>query len=184
MMIVMNTAKPRPRYSGEPHGKACGALMLGHKANKPAWAPDAAGFEHGPLPPIQSLKPASTRWMPMSITVGPVTMGGKTLRRTLGGRKEMRISVMAQMAEVRAWEEISTGIRRTEAAGVHLTKSPLTDGNDAEGDADNRKNTGADEVSIGGEKASVNRKGPRTNQLQREAFYVTRAFDNNTFPTW
>jgi hypothetical protein len=35
------------------------------------------------------------RWTPINITVGPVTRGGKILRRTGGGRKESKISTRA-----------------------------------------------------------------------------------------
>ena len=55
---------------------------------------------HGPAPPAQPVKPDSTRLMPISMTVGPVTMGGKILSMIFGGKNEMKISTTAQIAAV------------------------------------------------------------------------------------
>ncbi len=116
-MIVMKTEKPRPergvglvsfrggggwslgslpRYSAEPHGRACGAVMSGHSAKNSSGLASA----QRPEPPAQFLKPEEIRLMPISMTVGPVTMGGKMRSMTLGGMKEMRISSSEQTAEV------------------------------------------------------------------------------------
>lgn len=62
--------------------------------------PSAGREEHKPAPPAQLSKPVWMRWTPMSMTVGPVTMGGKIRCRTFGGMKEIDISVSAQMAQV------------------------------------------------------------------------------------
>lgn len=70
--------------------------MLGQSRKKPS----SGSSEQRPLPPAQFLKPVSTRWTPMRMTVGPVTMGGKILCSVFGGRKEIKISVKAQMAQV------------------------------------------------------------------------------------
>jgi hypothetical protein len=62
--------------------------------------PSAGREEHKPAPPAQLSKPVWMRWTPMSMTVGPVTMGGNIRCRTFGGMKEIDISVSAQMAQV------------------------------------------------------------------------------------
>lgn len=61
-MMVMNTEKPRPRYSAEPQGSACGAVMSGQRAKKSV----GLACEQGPLPPSQPWNPDSMRLMPMS----------------------------------------------------------------------------------------------------------------------
>lgn len=53
-----------------------------------------------PLPPAQFSKPLSMRLMPMSMTVGPVTMGGKTRSIVLGGMKAISTSISAHTAAV------------------------------------------------------------------------------------
>lgn len=95
-MIVMNTEKPRPRYSAEPQGRAWGALMFGQRANNPS----VGLVLHGPLPPAQFWNPLSIKLIPINITVGPVTIGGKILSMTFGGMKLIKISSSAQQAAV------------------------------------------------------------------------------------
>lgn len=46
------------------------------------------------------MKPVSIRLTPISITVGPVTIGGKIFCRTFGGKKARPISRKAQQAAV------------------------------------------------------------------------------------
>src|SRR4051794_5102560 len=94
-MMARKTEKPRPRNSALPQGRAWGASMLGHRAKKSL----GSVLEKGPEPPAQLLNPVSTRWTPMSMTVGPVTIGGKILSIVLGGMKEMRISTREQTAQ-------------------------------------------------------------------------------------
>lgn len=67
--------------------------MLGHRAKK-----SVVGLAQGPEPPIQPWKPVSTRWMPISITVGPVTIGGNTRSMTFGGRKAIATTMRAHSA--------------------------------------------------------------------------------------
>ena len=89
-MMVMNERKPSPRNSAEPQGSGCGALMVGHMANRP-WA----GLErHAPLPPIQLSAPLSpTSLAPMRRTTTPVTVGGKMRLRMRGGTKLIAIGL-------------------------------------------------------------------------------------------
>ena len=61
-IMVTKTEKPRPRYSGEPQGSACGAAMLGHLAKNAVGEASA----QGPEPPAQLLKPLLMRYTPMS----------------------------------------------------------------------------------------------------------------------
>ncbi|KAH0357933.1 Xanthine/uracil permease, partial [Aureobasidium melanogenum] len=56
--------------------------------------------EQLPLPPAQSWKPELINDTPISITVGPVTMGGKIFFKIFGGVKLIRISRRAQTHEV------------------------------------------------------------------------------------
>lgn len=83
-----NTRKPSPINSALPQGMARGAVAEGHN---PVVHPD---------PPAQSLNPLLIRLIPISITVGPVTMGGKIFCSVLGGTKARRTSIKAQQAEV------------------------------------------------------------------------------------
>ena len=62
--------------------------------------PSVGRVEHRPDPPAQLLKPVWMRCTPISMTVGPVTMGGKIRCRAFGGRKEIKISVRAHTAQV------------------------------------------------------------------------------------
>lgn len=94
-IIAKNTENPNPKNCAEPHGSALGALISGHSLKK-----SLVGWKHSPEPPAQSLKPLSMSFTPMSIMVGPVTMGGTTRRRIRGGIKAMSISKRAQQAEV------------------------------------------------------------------------------------
>lgn len=95
------------------------------------------------------------------MTVGPVTIGGKILCSVFGGKKEIRISVNAQIAQVpmrapyasgqgsrlpgnhvRAWYEgtdfaLTIGIQLTIAVCVHLRKSSGGNWNDGKGRAHN-----------------------------------------------
>ena len=94
--IVTKTENPRPIYSALPHGKACLARMFGHFAKKSV----GVASEQGPEPPAHPWNPVPIRLTPMSITVGPVTIGGKIFCKIFGGRKEMRISSSEQHAAV------------------------------------------------------------------------------------
>merc|ERR1711981_718353 len=49
-----------------------------------------------PEPPAQLLKPEPISLIPMSMTVGPVTSGGKMRLRAFGGQKLIKISISAQ----------------------------------------------------------------------------------------
>lgn len=69
--------------------------MLGQRANKPSVA-----VMHPPLPPIQLEKPDLMSLIPMSITVGPVTIGGRTFSKNFAGIKETRMLIKAHTAEV------------------------------------------------------------------------------------
>lgn len=84
--------KNEPINSAEPQGRACGPAVLGHKEYGPVLGIAA----HGPFPPAQFLKPDAINLTPTSITVGPVTSGGKIFLRSLGGIKERAISKSAQ----------------------------------------------------------------------------------------
>jgi hypothetical protein len=94
--IVRNTENPRPMYCADPHGRAWTAVILGHLAK------NSVGFksEQGPDPPAHPLKPEPMSSTPMSMTVGPVTIGGKIFCKTFGGRKESAISTSEQHAAV------------------------------------------------------------------------------------
>lgn len=95
--IVTKTENPRPMYSALPKGRACLAKIFGHFAKNS----DGLASEQGPDPPTQALKPAlPTNSIPISMTVGPVTMGGNIFFNTLGGRKLNAISRRAQTAAV------------------------------------------------------------------------------------
>ena len=94
-MMATKTENPKPRNSADPQGRGWGALMLGHSANNPSVA-----VIQPPLPPIQLEKPDLMSLIPMSMTVGPVTMGGSTRSRNLAGMKETRILTRAHTAEV------------------------------------------------------------------------------------
>ena len=67
------------------------------------FAKNAVGLAsaHSPEPPAQPLKPEDPiRSTPIKSTVGPVTIGGKTLCKTLGGKKERAISTREHRAAV------------------------------------------------------------------------------------
>src|ERR1700742_1604729 len=87
--MVKKTTKPNPINSALPQGSACGAPTSGHTVYMPLVGRDI----QLPEPPIQSSKPLWTKETPISITVGPVTMGGKILRSVLGGMNDKRISI-------------------------------------------------------------------------------------------
>lgn len=82
--------------SADPHGKACGAVISGHSLKNP----DSGLAAQSPLPPAQPLNPLEISLTPMSMTVGPVTIGGKIRFKTFGGVKERAISRRAQRHEV------------------------------------------------------------------------------------
>lgn len=92
MMMVTKTRKPRPMNSALPQGRGRGALMLGQRAKRPV----SGRAAQPPEPPAQLLKPDAMSLMPMSMTVGPVTSGGKIRLRAFGGQKLIRISIRAQ----------------------------------------------------------------------------------------
>ena len=96
MMMVMKTEKPRPMNSALPHGRGLGALMLGHSWKRPEVGIDL----QSPEPPAQFWKPDCTSLTPMSMTVGPVTRGGKIFLRMRGLVKAMKTSRRAQQAAV------------------------------------------------------------------------------------
>lgn len=56
--------------------------------------------EQGPFPPAQFLKPDPIKLVPMSMTVGPVTIGGNIFWRIFGGVKLSMISNKAQIIAV------------------------------------------------------------------------------------
>ena len=93
-MMVTKTRKPSPMNSGLPHGSACGASGVGHRARADGFMPQL------PEPPAQSFMPLSMRLAPISRTVGPVTSGGKMRFRMRGLRKERPISSREQRHDV------------------------------------------------------------------------------------
>ena len=93
MRYKIDVQKNGPINSAEPQGRGCGAAVLGHKEKSPV---GGGVSEHGPFPPAQFLKPLAINLTPTSITVGPVTRGGKIFLRSLGGIKERAISKSAQ----------------------------------------------------------------------------------------
>lgn len=92
-MIVRKTENPSPINSADPQGKACGASLLGQSIV-------VGNLEHSPLPPAQFLKPLPMSFTPISMTVGPVTIGGKIRWRMRGGTNERPISRRAQRHDV------------------------------------------------------------------------------------
>ncbi len=62
--------------------------------------PDVGLLEQVPDPPAQPWKPDLMRLIPISATVGPVTIGGKIFLSHVGLVKEAAISSKAQMAAV------------------------------------------------------------------------------------
>lgn len=66
--------------------------MLGQRAKKPS----SGRVEQVPEPPAQFWKPEVMRLMPIRVTVGPVTIGGKIFLSSLGGQKLIKISISAQ----------------------------------------------------------------------------------------
>jgi hypothetical protein len=94
-IMARKTEKPSPRNSADPQGRGWGALILGQRANNPSVAVIQA-----PLPPIQLEKPDFISLMPMSITVGPVTIGGSTRSKSFAGIKETRTLMRAHTADV------------------------------------------------------------------------------------
>lgn len=55
---------------------------------------------HDPEPPSHPSNPLWISETPISMTVGPVTIGGKTFWIILGGTKEIRTKIRAQQALV------------------------------------------------------------------------------------
>ncbi len=95
-MIVTKTRNPRPTNSAEPQGSGLGATLLGQ-----SWkGPEVGRLEQVPDPPAQFWKPDLMRLMPISATVGPVTMGGKIFLSHVGLVKDSPISRSAHMAAV------------------------------------------------------------------------------------
>merc|ERR1712000_174035 len=93
--MVTKTEKPKPRNSADPQGRGGGALISGHIANSPSVA-----VIQTPLPPIQLEKPDLMSLIPMSMTVGPVTIGGSTRSKNLAGMNEIRTFRRAHTADV------------------------------------------------------------------------------------
>jgi hypothetical protein len=94
--MVTNTENPRPIYSALPQGRACGEPTLGQSI----YAPEVGREMHDPEPPSQSSNPLWMSETPISMTVGPVTIGGKIFRIIFGGMKEIRTRMRAQQALV------------------------------------------------------------------------------------
>lgn len=65
--------------------------MFGQSAKKPL----VGRVLQLPLPPAQFWKPDLIKLTPISITVGPVTSGGKIFFSTRGGMKDIKISSRA-----------------------------------------------------------------------------------------
>lgn len=86
--------------------------------------PSVGREEHSPDPPAQLSKPVWMRWTPMSMTVGPVTMGGKIRCRAFGGRKEINISVKAQTAQVPSKAPYASGQGSLEPSAA-MEQKPL-----------------------------------------------------------
>ena len=95
-IIVTNTEKPRPINSALPQGKGCGALVVGHRAYWPDEGRDMQSVE----PPAHCSKPCWSSETPMSMTVGPVTTGGKIFLMIFGGMKERTTSIKEVTAAV------------------------------------------------------------------------------------
>ncbi|KAL8935774.1 MAG: hypothetical protein Q9211_004524, partial [Gyalolechia sp. 1 TL-2023] len=98
MMIVTKTEKPRPINSALPQGRAWGPPTDGQIDS--AVGLDPSRTKHEPLPPAQLAKPDSIRDIPIKVTVGPVTRGGKNFFNMFGLMKESRISSNAQTVPV------------------------------------------------------------------------------------
>lgn len=94
--MVTNTENPRPTNSALPHGRACGASTLGQFIKKPESGLDI----HNPAPPSHPLNPLWISETPINMTVGPVTIGGKTFWIIFAGMKEIRTRISAQQALV------------------------------------------------------------------------------------
>lgn len=82
--------------SAEPHGSGCGAAVSGHIEKGPVSGIPA----QGPFPPAQFWNPEAINCTPMSMTVGPVTIGGKTVWSHFGGMNDNPISRKAQTIAV------------------------------------------------------------------------------------
>ncbi|KAG5298042.1 hypothetical protein I7I48_07380 [Histoplasma ohiense] len=95
-IMVTKTRKPSPMNSPLPHGRACGASLLGQSIKGPSGGREA----QDPLPPAQFFKPDSMSLTPMSNTVGPVTSGGKRRFRYRVLVNESPISSSAQRHDV------------------------------------------------------------------------------------
>ena len=76
----------------DPHGSACGPVLLGQSWN----GPDVGRALQRPEPPAQSVKPDWTKEMPISVTVGPVTSGGNSFFSHVGRENDRAISNNAQ----------------------------------------------------------------------------------------
>src|SRR5258708_2416548 len=80
-MIIRNTSNPRTMNCALPQAAAFGALLLGQ-----SWKSPVSGrVEQVPEPPAQLLKPDWIRLIPINMTVGPVTRGGKIFLSILAG---------------------------------------------------------------------------------------------------
>jgi hypothetical protein len=84
--------------------------------------PSVGREEHNPSPPPQVVKPVWMRLTPMSMTVGPVTMGGNIRFRTFGDRKEINISVRAHTAQVPIKAPYASGHGSLEPSGASEQK--------------------------------------------------------------
>ncbi len=95
-IMLMKTENPRPMNSALPHGRGCGAKFVGQ-----FWKMPEVGLpKQLPAPPAQSWRPDWIRETPISVTVGPVTMGGKSFFSRAGVMNERPISNNAQREAV------------------------------------------------------------------------------------
>lgn len=94
--MVTNTENPRPTNSALPHGRACGASTVGQYIKRPESGLDI----QSPEPPSHPLNPLSISEIPINMTVGPDTIGGKTFWIIFAGMKEIRTKTSAQQALV------------------------------------------------------------------------------------
>lgn len=98
--------------------------MFGHMVN----GPDSGKLEQGPLPPAQFLNPLAMSFTPISITVGPVTIGGNTRLSTFGEQNDSPISRRAQRQEVPASYQYFANIFNIVIAGEHTEDGTVTCG--------------------------------------------------------
>lgn len=71
-------------------------MISGHIEKSPV----SGILAQGPFPPAQSWKPEAINCTPISITVGPVTIGGNTSWSHFGGMNDSPISRKAQTIAV------------------------------------------------------------------------------------